>query len=84
VTGLGGHAFRSFKAKDEDYMWLRDGLPRDMPNSRIFTYGYPTKVPGSKSFQSLEDLGLAFQRVLEHLAEDNKKVCGYASILIEC
>lgn len=41
-------------------MWLRDGLPKDLPNTRIFTYGYDTQLLGSLSIQNLTDVGICF------------------------
>lgn len=60
VPGLGGHAFGSFKARDSNYMWLRDGLSESLPSARIFIYGYDTRLQNTSAFQSLQDLGLDF------------------------
>jgi hypothetical protein len=57
LSGLGGHAFGSFKAVDGPFMWLRDALPRDVSGARIMIYGYDTNLLSSKSFQTLKDLG---------------------------
>ncbi|KFX90596.1 hypothetical protein V490_06374 [Pseudogymnoascus sp. VKM F-3557] len=56
ISGLGGHAFGSFKARDGQHMWLCDSLPRDLPGAQIMIYGYDTQLHGSKSFQDLESL----------------------------
>lgn len=53
VTGLGGHAYGSWSHSDER-MWLRDYLPKDAPNARILTYGYPSALQ-SDSISVLED-----------------------------
>jgi hypothetical protein len=37
-------------------MWLRDFLPESVPNARILTYGYDTKLPGSQSTASILEL----------------------------
>jgi hypothetical protein len=37
-------------------MWLRDSLPESIPNARILSYGYDTKLPGSQSTASILDL----------------------------
>jgi hypothetical protein len=37
-------------------MWLRDFLPMSIPNARILTYGYDTKLPGSQSTVSILEL----------------------------
>ncbi|GFP53804.1 hypothetical protein TASIC1_0003018200 [Trichoderma asperellum] len=64
VTGLAGHAFGSWKSKKEPDMWLRDFLPEAIPNARILTYGYDTKLPGSQSEASIPDLS---RRLLESI-----------------
>ncbi|PKK51410.1 hypothetical protein CI102_3772 [Trichoderma harzianum] len=61
VSGLGGHAFGSFKERHGSFMWLRDALPIDFPRARILIYGYDTRLIRSKSFQNLTDLGKALQ-----------------------
>lgn len=37
-------------------MWLRDGLPKDLPGIRTVIYGYDSQVAGSSSFQRIYDL----------------------------
>ncbi|KAM0457154.1 hypothetical protein ACHAPV_006793 [Trichoderma viride] len=64
VTGLAGHAFGSWKSKNKPDMWLRDFLPETVPNARILTYGYDTKLPGSQSEASIPDLS---RRLLESI-----------------
>ena len=61
VSGLASHAFGSFKERSESHMWLRDSLPRDVPNIRIFIYGYDTQLEGSVSIANLDDLANDFQ-----------------------
>lgn len=56
ISGLGGHAFGSFKARDGQHMWLCDSLPRGLPGAQIMIYGYDTQLHGSTSFQDLESL----------------------------
>ena len=41
-------------------MWVRDALSLDMPNARVFLYGYDTTLPASKSFQSIPNIAHAF------------------------
>ncbi|KFY64655.1 hypothetical protein V496_03120 [Pseudogymnoascus sp. VKM F-4515 (FW-2607)] len=70
ISGLGGHAFGSFKARDGQHMWLCDSLPRGLPGAQIMIYGYDTQLHGSTSFQDLESLAsslrasIAAQRTL--------------------
>ncbi|KAI0410480.1 hypothetical protein F5X98DRAFT_98862 [Xylaria grammica] len=65
VSGLASHAFGSFKERNGPHMWLRDSLPRDIPNTRIFTYGYDTHLEGSTSVANLDDLANEFQSKLK-------------------
>lgn len=61
VSGLGSHAFGSFKERNGSHMWLRDSLAHDIPNMRILIYGYDTQMYGSTSFANLDDLANEFQ-----------------------
>ena len=60
VCGLGGHAFGSFKEKGTSYMWLRDSLPKDLPDLRILLYGYDSALCGSESTQNISGIALSF------------------------
>ncbi|KAM0433914.1 hypothetical protein ACHAPT_003858 [Fusarium lateritium] len=75
VSGLGGHAFGSFKERNGGHMWLRDSLPYDItredtddPIARVMIYGYESSVAQSKSMQNLEDLATSFHNSLLALA----------------
>ncbi|KAK1762028.1 hypothetical protein QBC33DRAFT_582006 [Phialemonium atrogriseum] len=74
ISGLGGHAFGSFKERDGEHMWLRDALPHHVtgednrPLARVMVYGYDSGLPQSESFQNLEDLGTALHTHLRRLA----------------
>ena len=61
LTGLGGHAFGSFKAKGGPHMWLRDSLPVDLRGARILVYGYDSHLNKSDSFQSISFIANQFQ-----------------------
>lgn len=71
LSGLGGHAFGSFKERGGDYMWIRDALPYDFTVGnneirgigRVMIYGYNSAVEGW-SFQNLEDLATSFHHSL--------------------
>jgi hypothetical protein len=41
-------------------MWLRDGLPIDLPSIPTIIYGYDTALGGSESFQTIQDVAIAF------------------------
>lgn len=66
VCGLNGHAFGSFKQKDGEYMWLRDGIPNEAALSvRVIIYGYDSKLVGSTSFQGLGAIASTFRNRLK-------------------
>ncbi|KAL7901866.1 ankyrin repeat protein [Trichoderma sp. SZMC 28014] len=69
ISGLGGHAFGSFKERHGSFMWLRDALPIDYPGARILIYGYETRLIQSRSFQNLTDLGKALQIDMKGIRE---------------
>ncbi|KAK0729438.1 hypothetical protein B0H67DRAFT_476537 [Lasiosphaeris hirsuta] len=75
MSGLGGHAFGSFKQRGGNHMWLRDALPYDLigentnrPMARVMIYGYESTVAQSRSIQNLEDLATSFHSSLLALA----------------
>ncbi|RYO96491.1 hypothetical protein DL765_011580 [Monosporascus sp. GIB2] len=75
VPGLGSHALGSWKSPNSDEVWLRDFLPKDVPNIRVLLYGYDTTLPGSLSKQSIEDLGGAFlEQIIAFRARDGALV----------
>lgn len=74
VCGLGGHAFGSFKEKGTSYMWLRDSLPKDLPNLRVLLYGYESKLDESESNQNISVVADSLVSHLSHL-RSHSKVC---------
>ncbi|CEJ83117.1 hypothetical protein VHEMI03143 [[Torrubiella] hemipterigena] len=80
ISGLGGHAFGSFKKRGGNFMWLRDALPFDLgdettngPMARVLIYGYNSKVANSHSIQNLEDLATAFHAGLRQVVDNQKR-----------
>ena len=55
IHGLGGHPRETWVDKESQVAWLEDLLPRDLPNARIFTYGYNAKVKWSESVGDIDD-----------------------------
>lgn len=45
-------------------MWIRDELPRLVPELRASIYGYDTTLAGSNSFQSIQDLAMS---LIDHI-----------------
>ncbi|KAI0881327.1 uncharacterized protein GGS22DRAFT_172943 [Annulohypoxylon maeteangense] len=58
LSGLSSHPFGSWQPKksDKTFMWIRDALPLDLPQLRPIIYGYESRLPKSKSFQTITDL----------------------------
>lgn len=63
VHGLKGDVYRTWTAKgtgpdEEEVFWLKDLLPKEVPNARILAYGYdadPTKMFESASTNMIHD-----------------------------
>ncbi|KAH8745420.1 hypothetical protein F5882DRAFT_262810, partial [Hyaloscypha sp. PMI_1271] len=62
LSGLASHPFGSWKQPGPkgDFMWIRDSLPKDLPEVRCIIYGYDTKLVKSESFQDIDDLASSF------------------------
>ena len=54
IHGLGGDAYTTWTDPTGN-MWLRDSLPQDLPNSRIWTYGYDSALAWSRSTSGIQD-----------------------------
>ena len=55
VTGLGGHAFESWRNRESNRMWLQDFLPNNIRGIRIMTYGYNINLAGANTSRLLLD-----------------------------
>ena len=64
ISGLGSHAFGSWKDRDSHFMWLRDALPVRLRGARVLIYGYDSKLAESRSYQNLEDVASKFRQSL--------------------
>lgn len=62
VSGFGSNAFGSFKERGASHMWLRDSLQRDVPNLRVFLYGYDSRFEDQRPLQDVHKLGESFKR----------------------
>ncbi|KAK5227269.1 hypothetical protein LTR72_003259 [Exophiala xenobiotica] len=77
LSGLASHPFGSWKKQITDtasqqtktFMWLRDQLPDDFPDTRVMIYGYDTKLLKSESFQTIEDLAISFIAQLRNIGK---------------
>jgi hypothetical protein len=73
VHGLDGHWKNSWTA-DNQVFWLKDLLPHDVPNARIFSYGYDSRTWASSpvSQQYLWDHGMSLVADLTFHRESTK------------
>ncbi|RDW88650.1 hypothetical protein BP6252_00682 [Coleophoma cylindrospora] len=69
ISGLGGHAFGSFKAKGSSYMWLCDDLPFKLATTRIILYGYESQLHMSQHVQDLEALATTLRLSIQNLSQ---------------
>lgn len=53
-------------------MWLRDYLPKDVPNARILTYGYPSELQASNAVTILQDHTNTFVHRLVDMRESGQ------------
>lgn len=65
IHGWGSHAFGGFKATNDDtFMWLRDSLSRDMPQLRVWTYGYEFDLKAEDSIAGVDEYAESFRNHL--------------------
>ena len=68
IHGLGGgHAWGTFQDPESGYTWPIDSLPMHLPEYRIITYGFDSKLPDSNSTQDLEALGSQLRDALRSI-----------------
>lgn len=74
ITGLGGHAYGSWKGRGTlGQMWLRHFLAKDLPHCRTMIYGYDAAL---KSFDiaSLRHYSQRFLLSLQHVRSTEEEV----------
>jgi hypothetical protein len=75
ISGLGSHAYGSFKERGDQHMWLRGSLPHDIPGLHVLIYGYDTHLHNSKSFQDLEAISTSFRTALRAIRRQPNVSC---------
>jgi hypothetical protein len=66
VHGLNGHPYNTWTAQESGVFWPRDLLPKSLPNFRVLTFGYQSRLAdftASSSFSSVAE------SLLEKLAQ---------------
>jgi len=79
IHGLGGHPFKTWAAGDR--MWLKDFLPKEIPEARIFTYGYNSGVAFNKSASDISDFS---RDLLERLLATRRRVLANRPVIFVC
>ena len=69
LSGIGAHAFGSFKNRDKSHMRLRDDLPKDLPGSHIMIWGYESTIPKSKDTKSIQDISRQLRHDLSQISK---------------
>ncbi|KAI9462633.1 hypothetical protein F5148DRAFT_218652 [Russula earlei] len=71
IHGLNGHAFDSWTV--DNVMWLRDLLPKQVPDARVLLYGYNANVIKDASRARIQEHARLFIRCLQGLEEIQKR-----------
>lgn len=66
MSGLAGRPFGSWQC-DDGSMWLRDYLPNDVPNARVFIYGYKSTLVKFKTHSTITTYSDDFLDRLERI-----------------
>ncbi|KAF2398705.1 hypothetical protein EJ06DRAFT_89082 [Trichodelitschia bisporula] len=67
LHGLNGHCRNTFTDPSTGKLWLKDFLPRKLPNARIMTFGYDSRLAFSGSTADLDDFALSLlNRLSDH------------------
>ena len=74
ISGLGAHAYGSWRQSHGQYMWLRDSVPRDLPFARVMIYGYYSQPNYNQSSQDIKSIAKALITDLQETTRfDNVK-----------
>jgi hypothetical protein len=70
VTGLAGHPLHSWQRKPEEN-WLRDYLPDDFKNCKVWTYGYDTDLDNPHAMAGTLQLAKSLADTLDACRQEN-------------
>lgn len=74
---MGGHALGSFKDPNSSYVWMRDSLGKQLPQLRIWTYGYKSKQKDENLISDVFECGEPLRmdlRVLRKQSQVSTKI----------
>lgn len=75
IHGFGSHAMGAFLADNSSYMWARDYLAKRIPQLRIWTYGYYSKLADSASIATPQDWAERFRTHVRSNRRNSKVRC---------
>ena len=67
VHGLGGHPYKSWTEGQK--LWLRDFLPKAVPEARVFTFGYNSSIAFGGTASRIDDFA---RTLLERLLQKRR------------
>ncbi|KAL7271104.1 hypothetical protein RUND412_006160, partial [Rhizina undulata] len=73
VTGLGGHAYGSWRGRQTKKMWLRDFLAQDLPNCRTMIYGYNSNL-NSRGLHTIKDYKVEFLKEIAKIRKSEEEI----------
>ena len=78
VHGLGGHAMNTWTHAATEKLWLRDFLPLAIPNARIMTFGYDSRVVDSRNILGImENANSLLTHLGNYRNSQDLKVCNF-------
>ena len=83
IHGLGGHPRDTWMDKELNIAWLEDLLPEDLPNARVFTYGYNASVVSSQSIADIDDWAKILLKDLS-LEREHSYGVSYSAASVDC
>ncbi|KAI0105430.1 hypothetical protein GGR51DRAFT_519311 [Nemania sp. FL0031] len=64
LHGFGGHAIGSYRDPNSAFTWIRDKLPKDLPELNVLTYGYDSSFNDPNSIADVYEWSQTFQLAL--------------------
>lgn len=81
IHGLNGSAHGTWTNPVNGKTWLKAVLPDFVPGSRVYTFGYASKVRSNPSLASLPDFARALLDAVRNIRDQPKEVCTLHSLL---
>ncbi|KAK7408618.1 hypothetical protein QQX98_009220 [Neonectria punicea] len=82
VHGLNGSAHGTWTNHVNGKIWLKDVLPDYVPGSRVYTFGYASKVRSNPSLASLPDFARALLDAIRNIRDQPKET--FRSTIFVC